>query len=86
MIFYYSMGSTDFFKLKIRIMRRNGLGLLLAGLAAYGYYKYSKMNDQQKRDLKEKGKKFLDKNIPDSMRNVFSKKATNGTQNIYSQP
>jgi hypothetical protein len=67
-------------------MGRKGLGLLLAGLAAYGYYKYSKMNDQQKRDLKEKGKKFFDKNIPGSLRNVFSKKATNGTQNIYSQP
>jgi len=80
------MGSTDFFKLKIRIMRRNGLGLLLAGLAAYGYYKYSKMNDQQKRDLKEKGKKFIDDNIPDSLRNVFSKKVNNGTENIYSQP
>ena len=67
-------------------MRRNGLGLLLAGLAAYGYYKYSKMNDQQKRDLKEKGKKFIDDNIPDSLRNVFSKKVNNGTENIYSQP
>ena len=67
-------------------MRRNGLGLLLAGLAAYGYYKYSRMNDQQKRDLKEKGKRFFDENIPDSMRNIFSKKVNNGTQNIYSQP
>ena len=67
-------------------MRRNGLGLLLAGLAAYGYYKYSKMNDQQKRDLKAKGKKFIDENIPDSLRNAFSKKVNNGTENIYSQP
>jgi hypothetical protein len=86
MIFYCCMESTDFFKLKIRIMRRNGLGLLLAGLAAYGYYKYSRMNDQQKRDLKEKGKKFLDDNIPDSMRNIFSRKADNGTLNVHSHP
>jgi hypothetical protein len=43
-------------------MARKGgaLPLLLAGLAAWGYYKYSKMSEDQKRNLvsdwKEKGK------------------------------
>lgn len=30
--------------------------LLLAGLAAFGYYKYSKMTEQEKKDLMDKGK------------------------------
>ncbi len=45
-------------------MARGGLGsLLLAGAAAFGLYKYSKMTDQQKQDLKDKGKKFVDENL-----------------------
>lgn len=44
--------------------RKAGLGpLLLAGLAAFGYYKYSKMSDQEKQGLKDKGKKFVDENL-----------------------
>ncbi|HVE62137.1 MAG: hypothetical protein ABR503_02270 [Chitinophagaceae bacterium] len=55
-------------------MARRGLGtLILAGLAAFGYYKYSKMTDQQKRDLKEKGKKFVDENLG-GLKNVLGKK------------
>lgn len=51
--------------LKIKIMaRRGGLGgLLLAGAAAFGLYKYSKMTEEQKQDLKNKGKKFVDENL-----------------------
>jgi hypothetical protein len=63
-------------------MGRKGLGLLLAGLAAYGYYKYSKMNSQEKSDLKNKAKKFMDDNLG-NLGNVFGKKAK--TQNAYSQ-
>ncbi len=44
-------------------MKRSNTSLLLAGLAAYAYYKYSKMNQQDKdklvRDLKEKGRNML---------------------------
>ena len=52
-------------------MRKPGLGsLLLLGAAAFGAYKYSKMSDQQKTDLKNKGKKFVDENLG-SLKNVF---------------
>ena len=45
-------------------MRKPGLGsLLLLGAAAFGAYKYSKMSAQQKTDLKNKGKKFVDENL-----------------------
>jgi hypothetical protein len=51
---------------------RKTVGLLLAAAAAFGIYKYSKMNPQQKKDLKEKGKDFLDKQM--RMGNLLSKK------------
>lgn len=59
--------------------RRGGFGtLLLAGAAAFAYYKYSKMSDEQKRNLtssiKEKGKKFYDENIPENLKSMFGKK------------
>mgnify|MGYP007051637954 CR=1 FL=1 len=53
-------------------MRRPGLGsLLLLGAAAFGAYKYSRMSTQQKNDLKNKGKKFVDENLG-GLKNVFS--------------
>jgi hypothetical protein len=52
-------------------MRKPGLGsLLLLGAAAFGAYKYSKMSDQQKSDLKNKGKKFVDENLG-GIKNIF---------------
>ena len=51
---------------------RKTLGLLVAAAAAFGLYKYSKMNPQQKKDLKEKGKDFLDKKM--GMGNLLAKK------------
>jgi hypothetical protein len=51
---------------------RKTLGLLLAAAAAFGIYKYSKMTPQQKKDLKEKGKDFLDKKM--RMVNLMAKK------------
>ena len=47
---------------------------LLAGLAAYGYYKYSKMSDQEKQDLMNKGKKFVDENLG-GLKDLFGKAA-----------
>ncbi|MGB8192663.1 MAG: hypothetical protein WCF67_12125 [Chitinophagaceae bacterium] len=42
--------------------------LLLAGIAAFAYYKYNKMSPDQKKDLvnglKEKGKKIFGQFIP----------------------
>lgn len=59
-------------------MRRPGLGpLLLAGIAAYGLYKYSKMSEEEKRNLKEKGKRFVDENLG-SLKNVFNKQTAQG--------
>lgn len=60
--------------------RKTGLGsLLLLGAAAFGAYKYSKMSDQQKRDLMDKGKRLVNDNIG-SLGNLFGKPVghTNG--------
>lgn len=44
--------------------RKAGLGsLLLLGAAAFGAYKYSKMSDQQKKDLLDKGKRLVNDNL-----------------------
>ncbi|MBD0331808.1 MAG: hypothetical protein ICV66_04070 [Chitinophagaceae bacterium] len=44
--------------------RKQPLGsLLLAGLAAYGLYRFSKMNPQQKKNLLDHGKKILGNNL-----------------------
>ena len=54
--------------------RKPGLGgLLLLGAAAFGAYKYSKMSDQDKKNLKDKGKKFFDDNLG-GLKNMFGKK------------
>ena len=44
--------------------------LLLLGAAAFGAYKYSKMSDQQKKDLMDKGKKLVNDNLG-SIKNRF---------------
>ncbi|MBD0279718.1 MAG: hypothetical protein ICV51_02260 [Flavisolibacter sp.] len=54
--------------------RRPGFGsLLLAGLAAFGLYKYSQMSEEEKRNLKDKGKKFVDENLG-SLKDMFGGK------------
>jgi len=61
--------------------KRSATPLLLAGLAAFAYYKYSKMSPAQKQDLtgtiKEKGKKIYDKYVPQSVKDMFGKKYNN---------
>ena len=61
---------------------KGGFGtLLLAGAAAYAYYRYSKMSAEQKRDLtnnlKNKGTQILDqfRGATGNLRNNFSKQA-----------
>ena len=53
------------------------LSLLLAGVAAYGYYKYSKMTEAERKNfisgLKEKGKKVLDQYVPSDIQNKLGK-------------
>lgn len=39
------------------------IGLVLGGLAAYGYYRYSQLSEQEKKDLMDKGRKFFDENL-----------------------
>jgi hypothetical protein len=72
-------------KHKIQIMLgRPGIGgLLLLGAAAFGAYKYSKMSDQQKTDLMNKGKKFVDENLG-GLKNMFGQKAA-AAGNSYGQ-
>jgi hypothetical protein len=52
----------------LRSGKRGPGALLLAGVAAFAYYKYNKMNPQQKKDLvdglKEKGKKLFGQFMP----------------------
>ena len=52
--------------------------LVLAGLAAFAYYKYSKMSKEEKDnlvgDLKAKGQKLYDEYAPEEVKNLFNKK------------
>ncbi|MEO6813277.1 MAG: hypothetical protein ABI172_05065 [Ginsengibacter sp.] len=58
--------------------KKSSAPLLLAGLAAFAYYKYSKMSPEQKHDLagsiKEKGRKIYEKYIPQPVKDLFAKK------------
>ena len=59
-------------------------GLLLAGIAAFAYYKYSKMSQEEKTNLvsglKEKGQKLYDEYMPAQVKEMFATKG-NTTQN-----
>ena len=62
--------------------RKPGLGgLLLLGAAAFGAYKYSKMSDQDKKNLRDKGKKFMDDNLG-GLKNMFGKKGETQNANM----
>jgi hypothetical protein len=54
-------------------------GVILAAIAAFAYYKYSKLTNEQKRDLvnnlKQKGQKLYDQYIPENLKNKFPGKA-----------
>ena len=51
------------------------IGVLLAAAAAYGAYRYNKLSAEEKEQLKQRGKDFLNKNLGD-FTNLFSKKKT----------
>lgn len=63
-------------------MQRKGLGLLLAAAAAYGAYRYSKMSPEQKNNLKQRGKDFLDKNLG-GVKNMFGTKTPTTNSNSF---
>lgn len=67
-------------------MARPGLGsLLLLGAAAFGVYKYSKMSQQQKQDLLNKGKKMVNDNLG-GLKNTFGSRNTNNVaDNTFNQ-
>jgi hypothetical protein len=50
-------------------------GLILLGLAAFAYYKYSKLSEDEKRNmvngLKQKGKKLYDQYVPANLKTKF---------------
>ena len=52
-------------------------GLILAGLAAFAWYKYSKMSPDERRNmvnnLKDKGKKLYDQYMPGNMKDSIEK-------------
>jgi hypothetical protein len=68
--------------LNIKVMtRRPGLGaLLLLGAVAFGVNKYSKMTDQQKKDLVDKGKRLVNDNLG-GLGNILGKKTGTPTMN-----
>jgi len=63
MIFITISPGINLLIIKYITMQRKGLGLLLAAAAAYGYYRYSKMSPEQKTQLRDKGKKFMNDNL-----------------------
>jgi hypothetical protein len=54
-------------------------GVILAAIAAFAYYKYSKLTEEEKRDLvnnlKQKGQKLYDQYIPQNLKNKFPEKS-----------
>jgi hypothetical protein len=55
------------------INKKSSAPLLLAGLAAFAYYKFNKMSPEKKNELKGKGRDLVDKYVPQSLKNIFSK-------------
>ncbi|MEO8710542.1 MAG: hypothetical protein ABI405_00395 [Parafilimonas sp.] len=59
-------------------MNKKFPGLLIAGIAAYAYYRYSKMNTNEKKDLvdniKQKGKQLFNEFLPDNIKRTLDKK------------
>jgi len=63
--------------------------LLAAGLAAYAYYKYSKMSDEQKQnivsDLKEKAENLYDQYMPAEVKDLFAKKGPANAESRFGE-
>lgn len=63
--------------------------LLAAGLAAFAYYKYSKMSDEQKRnlmgDLKDKAQNLYDQYMPAEVKDIFTKKGSSNTEERFGE-
>ena len=72
----------------LRNNSRSG-SLLLAGLAAFAYYKYSKMTPEERRrmfdGLKEKGRQLVDQYVPADIKDKFMKKEDTNTANNFGE-
>lgn len=59
--------------------KKSSTPLLVAGLAAFAYYKYKKMSPEEKNDLvssvKQKGMDLYEKYIPQSIKDVIGLKS-----------
>ena len=55
------------------INKKSNTPLLLAGLAAFAYYKFNKMSPEKKNELKEKGMDLVNKYVPQPLKDIFSK-------------
>ncbi len=65
-------------------------GLVLAGLAAFAYYKYNKMSAQDKDDmisnLKQKGQKLYDEYVPQNVKDMVEPKVgTMGAESKFGE-
>jgi hypothetical protein len=64
-------------------------GLILAGLAAFAYYKYSKMSQEEKTkltsDLKDKGQKLYDQYMPAQVKDMFAQKGSTNPNNTFDE-
>lgn len=62
-------------------------GLLLAGIAAFAYYKYNKMTEQEKsdlvNDLKAKGQKLFDEYLPQNIKDMMGGKSGTASANSH---
>lgn len=63
--------------------------LLAAGLAAFAYYKYSKMSEEEKHslvsDLKDKAQNLYEQYMPAEVKDIFSKKAPASAESQFGE-
>lgn len=73
----------------MRNKKSSAASLLLAGAAAFAYYKYSKMSPEERKDLvgsiKQKGRDILNKYMPGSSSNGFDSRATTAPSERFNE-
>src|SRR3954453_21786821 len=70
--------------------KMGGAGTLIAaGLAAFAYYKYSKMSEEEKRNmvssLKEKAQNLYDQYAPAELKDLFAKKGPAAAESRFGE-
>jgi hypothetical protein len=67
------------------LFNKKNTGLLLAGVAAYAAYRFSKMSKSERKDMtdrvKAKGQKIYDEYVPGNVKNWFEKNKNTGNAN-----